>query len=221
MRRFIFLLATMLFILQSCSIQKRHYLPGYHIEWNGQKESDNLIEPLASEVKKQSVACEPSTPALQASEIDSSDQPETGESTTMQDVSHGGRISTETKAHHIHQPIRPIRLLQADNMVSSLGSISPSHSIPEDAKEVETAAILSFVFAILFFAMPFISSLWAIIGLIFPLLAIIQGAIAMYRIKRDPNLKGKGLAIAGFVLGIIGLLMIAFLFLLVIFAFPL
>ncbi|MFM9005277.1 MAG: hypothetical protein ACKOSR_07210, partial [Flavobacteriales bacterium] len=37
MKRILFLAAIILLILESCSIQKRHYLPGYHIEWNGKK----------------------------------------------------------------------------------------------------------------------------------------------------------------------------------------
>ncbi len=38
------------------------------------------------------------------------------------------------------------------------------------------------------------------------LFAIIFGAIAMNQTKRDPNLSGRGLAIAGLVLGIIGMI---------------
>jgi hypothetical protein len=31
-----------LFLLVSCSIEKRHYLPGYHIEWEGRNKKSNV-----------------------------------------------------------------------------------------------------------------------------------------------------------------------------------
>jgi hypothetical protein len=57
-------------------------------------------------------------------------------------------------------------------------------------------AIASLVLGLLAFGgIPFIGSL----------LAIIFGAIALKRIRRDPSLEGRGMAIAGIVLGIIGI----------------
>jgi len=34
MKNIYFILAVMLLFVQSCTIQKRQHLPGYHIEWN-------------------------------------------------------------------------------------------------------------------------------------------------------------------------------------------
>ena len=40
-----------------------------------------------------------------------------------------------------------------------------------------------------------------VFGIIIPIVGIILGIIALVKIKKDPNLKGKGLAIAGIVIG--------------------
>ena len=54
------------------------------------------------------------------------------------------------------------------------------------------------------------TSIWAILALVFafvaPPLGIIFGIIALREIKKNPNLKGRGLAIAGIVIGSIFIL---------------
>ncbi|MFM7726246.1 MAG: DUF4190 domain-containing protein, partial [Flavobacteriales bacterium] len=107
-------------------------------------------------------------------------------------------------------------ILQPQGMVAN----SP-FSANEDTPHTPTSSILSLVFGVLFFVPFFTTSMWALIGLAFPILAIVFGAVGISKTRRDNQLKGKGLAIAGLILGIIGLLMILGLFLLLSFAFPL
>ncbi|MFM9006009.1 MAG: DUF4190 domain-containing protein, partial [Flavobacteriales bacterium] len=46
------------------------------------------------------------------------------------------------------------------------------------------------------------------VGIVLAILAIVFGGIGMGRTKRDPELKGRGMAITGLVLGIIGMLFV-------------
>lgn len=68
-------------------------------------------------------------------------------------------------------------------------------------------AITSFIMGILGLFIPYVGSLLA-------LTAIVLGIVSLRKIKRDPNLTGKGLAIAGLVLGIIALILSIVIFIL-------
>jgi hypothetical protein len=57
------------------------------------------------------------------------------------------------------------------------------------------------------------------IGFVLLLLGIIFGGVAMGKTGRDPNLGGKGMAITGLVLGIVGIVMWIIVFVAVGFAF--
>ena len=62
-------------------------------------------------------------------------------------------------------------------------------------------AIGSLVTGILGILIPFIGGLFAIT-------AIVLGIISMKQIKKDPDLKGRGMAIAGLILGILSIVLI-------------
>jgi len=51
------------------------------------------------------------------------------------------------------------------------------------------------------------------------LLAIIFGIISLVKISRNPNLKGKGFAIAGIILGVVGIILMIFLIIFVILSY--
>ncbi|MBT3985171.1 DUF4190 domain-containing protein [archaeon] len=82
-------------------------------------------------------------------------------------------------------------------------------------KKTSGLAIASLIFgilSILFFWFP-------LIGFIFPILAFTCGAISLISISKNSKLKGKGINIAGIVLGIIGLF-IAIIVVIIIFSLP-
>lgn len=232
MKRFIFFLATMLFILHSCSIQKRHYLPGYHIEWNSQrtqKESTPAHANLNSLVLPKS---DIGTAATVNGQIL---QPDIAIITPKKDFTHT-QLPFEQKNNYSEtvkskSPIAQsaIKIEEVVTKHSKFAKVlKPSfnaasgHFAPnEEAPHTPASSILSFIFGVLFFVTLFTTSLWAIVGILFPVLAIVFGAVGISKTRRDGQLKGKGFAIAGLVLGIIGLLMIVSLFLLLSLAFPL
>ena len=232
MKYFIFFLATMLFILQSCSIQKRHYLPGYHIEWNSQrtqKESTPAHADLNSLVLPKSDIGTAETANEQIL------QPDIANRTPNKDFTHT-QLPSEHKTNYSESiksksPIAQsaIKMEEVVTKHSKFAEVlKPSfnaaygHFAPnEEAPHTPAFSILSFIFGVLFFVTLFSTSLWAIVGILFPILAIVFGAVGISKTRRDGQLKGKGFAIAGLVLGIIGLLMIVSLFLLLSLAFPL
>ena len=72
-------------------------------------------------------------------------------------------------------------------------------------QKISIFAILSLIFAFLFFPLVLLF-LPTIIGylvfLLFPIIILILGITALFQIKRNPSLKGRGLAIAGIIITI-------------------
>lgn len=233
MKRFIFFLATMLFILQSCSIQKRHYLPGYHIEWNSQrtqKESTPAHADLNSLVLPKSDIGTAETVKEQVL------QPDNAIITPKKDFTHtqlpfeqknNYSETVKSKSSVDHRPIKIGKACAKQTTAFSeilnprWNAVNKDFSSNENTPHTPASSILSFIFGLLFFVTLFTTSLWAVVGILFPILAIVFGAVGISKTRRDGQLKGQGFAIAGLVLGIIGLLMIVSLFLLLSLAFPL
>ena len=69
-----------------------------------------------------------------------------------------------------------------------------------DSQKTSRLAITSLIAGILGLFVSYIGLL--------PIAAIILGVISIKKIKKDPNLKGRGLAIAGLILGIIALVLL-------------
>lgn len=67
-------------------------------------------------------------------------------------------------------------------------------------------AIASLVFGIV----SLIFGLIPFIGIIFVILALVFGFVALRKIKEDPSLEGKGMAIAGIIMGFIGVIFVFF-----------
>lgn len=217
MRRQLLLSLIVLLFAQSCAIQKRQYLPGYHIErWNDEAPNRSIN----CESKTQSIVSKPhKEDSLVSDRVVLSVSP----------------VLAERPMNHLPNPVEKEVAVQTPNytlkdsrpMRIFPGVLSsPVHFLfgrftPYETGVMEDASLVSFVFGVLFFAVPFISSFWAIIGLIFPILAIIFGIIGMVRTKRDPSLKGRGFAIAGLILGIIGLMAIALLLVVIALTFTL
>lgn len=104
--------------------------------------------------------------------------------------------NNEQAAEMSAKEIRQFKREFKKELKSEFSQTSGSSEQDGSEKPAMGFAIASLVLGLLsFWAIPFIGSL----------LAIIFGAVALKRIRRDPSLEGRGMAIAGIVLGIIGI----------------
>jgi len=90
----------------------------------------------------------------------------------------------------------------AAKTVGGLPSARPWRSLSRRRPQTSGMAIASLVFGITSVLFLALLSICSAVSL-FPLLAIIFGGVAIGKTSRDPALKGRGLAIAGLLLGIL------------------
>jgi hypothetical protein len=202
MKNIYVILAVIIVFAQSCSIQKRQHMPGYHIEWNT-NESHSEVQrekkpEQALDIAEHDVAIEaeavaqPLQQEVQASNTDAQvaslrnleEAPVNGNNTVKND-SEKRTKQRLTFPSVIHSPAKML-----------FGGINP-----EDRPRTDGLSIAAMVCGILCFASPYI-------GIILAILAIIFGGIGIRRTNSNPELKGRGMAIAGLVLGIVGLLFV-------------
>jgi hypothetical protein len=202
MKNIYFILAVIIVFAQSCSIQKRQHMPGYHIEWNT-NESHSEVQrekkpEQAMDIAEYDVAIEaeavaqPLQQEVQASNTDAQvaslrnleeeEAPVNGNNTVKND-SEKRTKQRLTFPSIIHSPAKML-----------FGGINP-----EDRPRTDGLSIAAMVCGIVGVVLP--GS-----GIILSILAIIFGGIGMGRTSRNPELSGKGMAITGLVLGIVGLL---------------
>ena len=189
---------TIVFI-SSCTIQKRQHLPGYHIEWKGSEASrlesvqkmhcDVLSIPANTEEINQEAINENTHVADNSKVEPKQEEVEVAKS----GISPASEISS--KKNHTGMKLSfPLSLRSPVQMLT--GKV-----MPDDEKKTDGISIAAMVCGILCYFIPYV-------GIILAILAIIFGGIGLRRTKSNPELKGKGMAIAGLVLGIVGLLFV-------------
>jgi hypothetical protein len=198
--------AATLVLLSSCSMEKRVYMPGYHVEWKGAK----------SAAANESAAATESAAAIQS------------EAVAQQEA--GFQVAAEASEN----PVAGSADFAAygDEVWADAGEETPESQPVTVASEMEaeaeepaatwalewqegTGAILAEVqdvrvngMAVAGFVMGLVGLL--IFGLLFGILAIIFSAIGLGKINKDPKRwRGKGLAVAGLVLGILDIVLLA------------
>jgi hypothetical protein len=204
MKNIYFILAVIILFAQSCTIQKRQHLPGYHIEWNT-KDSHSEVQRekkpeqaldiaehdvvLAAEVAAQPLEQEIQTIGTVAEIAKSRDLEEETASVNgnSKAKNHSDKLTKQrfTFPSSIHSPVKLL-----------FGGIKP-----EDKPRTDGMSIAAMVCGILSFFVP-------ILGLVLAILAIIFGGVGLGRTNRDPELKGRGMAVTGLVLGILGMLFV-------------
>jgi len=227
MRKLIVFVLLVSVFFTSCTIQKRLHLPGYHIEWNTDVGTHETFR-TSSEQSQEEVFTTDETP--RASDLPApANEPHCNVARLVEPAAEC--IKTQAKIDISKSPLGRIPKARSHQRAALL----PFYEKPQptitlfnggaatesDSSAMAPASILSFVFGLAFFVTLFLSPYWVLIGFVFPVLSIIFGAVAINRTHKDTQLKGRGLAIAGLVMGIVGLIMIATLFLLLSFAFPL
>jgi hypothetical protein len=204
MKNVYFILAVIIVFAQSCTIQKRQHLPGYHIEWNTkdshsevqrEKKPEQVLDiaehdvALAAEVAAQPLEQEMQTMNADAElaaprDLEEEAAPVNGNSTAK---NHSEKLAKQrfTFPSIIHSPVKLL-----------FGGIKP-----EDKPRTDGISIAAMVCGILSFFVP-------VLGLVLAILAIIFGGVGLGRTNRNPELKGRGMAITGLVLGIVGMLFV-------------
>jgi len=196
MKNFYFFLGAIVLFIQSCTIQKRQHLPGYHIEWNS---NDSHSEVQKVNKEREEIIAHGDESVKTTSDFSAVEYAETMDHTSTIEKpalkATEKRVDTskvirdkQSKSHRLTFPSvihAPIKLF--------FGSVKP-----DDKPRTDGMSIAAMVCGILSFFVP-------VLGLILAILAIIFGGVGLGRTRRDPELKGRGMAITGLVLGIVGM----------------
>lgn len=200
MKKIIFLFAAIV-ALASCSITKRHYAPGYHVEWK--KLRSHLEQPNG--VSKERLASEELVNAAQnESQSDAS---------TYQNPSFSKSYSSEESVLMNNEEMATEQPQQYDESLANIDSsndwVQLNNRNSQDLVEApvmatpptgatNTMALIGFILSM----SSFLLVITCVPGLIFSLIGLKQ--------IREGNGEGKGLAIAGIVIGALYTLVILF-----------
>ena len=191
-------------------------MPGVHIEWNSQaKHSCSKPEEIREPISDCSamVSDESTSGAIEIASPSATEQHEDSEHPALIKRSTGKAVQPRPEKSSMpswvkRAAVSPHRTISAQGMVSALP--------PDEDAKPDGFSIASLVLGVLsFFTIRFVSVIGPLLPL-FPLLAMIFGAIGIHRTRHNPQLKGKGMAIAGLVLGILYTLLLILLVLVVI-----
>lgn len=201
-------------LLFSCSIQKRQHLPGYHITYyKNYKSNSKEINP------KQVITVEDDE--LVTEQITQNEEAISKQSLNSHDVVY----SEENELKEERKPIikttkeQYVITYNLNSRKSKLlkikkAKVSTKKDLANDNQQISLFALLSFIFALL--------SLLLLLAIGFPFFmavaAIVLSSIAIHRFRTGKDVgRGKGLAIAGLIIGILSLLIFWVIIIVVIF----
>lgn len=200
MKSIYFILAVIIVFAQSCTIQKRQHLPGYHIEWNtNESQSEVLWEKKPEQ-------------ALDIAEHDVALAAEVGAQPLQQEVSANHSVAEVTPPTDLDNEAATVKgnqeaMIHSENptkqrltfpsIIHSPARMFFGGTTPEDRPRTDGMSIAAMVCGIVGLVSPGA-------GIILSILAIIFGGVGMGRTRRNPELRGRGMAITGLVLGIVG-----------------
>lgn len=211
------LILTSLFIMASCSVEKRQHLSGYHVTWKKNKrnnQSKQLTEKdsiIASETVISKKIEDPETRVEQNNLL-------VLETTKITPENLLSTNSTDLKNIINHEPIQVISEEIKSQPTLAKQKIDELPPTNEPKKKVEFFSLLSFISAVLilglFFAFLFSPIGFSLTGYLLVTLAeyliiasVIFGIIGLIRIKANKDkFKGKAFAIIGLAIGGIFLL---------------
>jgi hypothetical protein len=175
-------------LLSACSVQKRQYMSGYHVSWkkNKAKFDPNSEKITLKKVKQkdQAVVATVETPEVKKDEglTASSSKDEV----TLQKTEEKPLIGTSTKENSVKNHVKK----EVKKMIKPFTNLK--------AGRFNGFALASMILGIL----ALISYYGAFV---LGVLAVIFGIIALRRIRENPEMGGRGMAIAGLVCGIVAL----------------
>ena len=196
-KSFLLSLSVALFVITSCSLEKRRYSGGYHLEWNKRPVNTATIKRQNQEataadinvgIKEQEKKSD--LPVSASTTIDIQ--------TTVPEKEN--IIPSTTGEPRVEERSNPISA-RNEQKKSEVSTAGPAPA-PVDERKTHGLAIAAMVLGIL--------SLISFYGsFVFGLLGIIFGGSAIKRIRQNPEkYKGLGMARAGLICGIIGVALI-------------
>ena len=190
-------------IVHSCTIQKRLHLPGYHIEWNNVKDA-RVGTPMSgvSENQTSTAGCRTEKSATDNA-VESVSENRVISSAELTELtpelpkpySRPGSLAEKNVESRTRKKLAFPREMHAPARLL-FGGLQP-----DEGKRTDGLSIAAMVCGILSFFVP-------VLGIVLAILAIVFGGIGIGRTNRDPDLRGRGMAITGLVLGILGMLFV-------------
>ena len=191
MKKLIFFFAAIV-ALSSCSITKRHYAPGYHVEWKGMRSQVELPkEPLTERIEK-----------VESNSVVENVQSEVTEIFSVPAVSNYSDPSNDLQLESEEASTEEMVELKSLPSNSDLNNNDVRHTALSNQEIIEAPAVASpptgdiNTMALVGFILSMSSFLLVITGL--P--GLIVSAIGLKQINEGRG-EGKGLAIAGIVVG--------------------
>jgi hypothetical protein len=199
MKKIIFLFAAIA-ALSSCTITKRHYAPGYHVDWksrNAVKLNQDLVEQpshqetaeLAVQSPTEQVVSEWSSSSIAISEIEEVNS-------DVADVK-GSQLEESNQLPSFSQPLHEEAISTTINE-SKDEAVGHFSSKPAPEEDINKLALIGFICSV--------SSLL----LVFPALPGLIMSIIGYKQIMQGKGTGKGFAIAGIVIGALYTLVLLF-----------
>ena len=199
MNKLSLLIIIALVSITSCTIQKRQHLPGYHIEWKGSEGERSVFSKERTNESVQTQAMvETGHQEVAEEAMDSTLE-------VIAPTSHQGNDTFELNEgrtkKNAEEQAHPAVKLTFPTLLHAPVHFLAARALPEVPKKTDGISIAAMVCGILCFFVPYI-------GIVLAILAIVFGGIGLHRTKNNPDLKGRGMAITGLVLGILGILLV-------------
>jgi hypothetical protein len=182
----------LVFTISSCTLTKRHYQPGYHVEWHlGKKISNFQPEQVKDDELLTGQILEPNYPEIDEPDLIASENSNLGLDYYTPDDSRKLEFEPQKLSG-----VESKSNIESDSQILSGKSLAKKETTEPVIHWTAGAAL---GLGILGFVVPF-----------FPCIAaIVFGIIALNKINSEPDkFKGRGLAIAGIILGIVGIFFI-------------
>ena len=190
MKKIILLFAAIV-ALSSCSITKRHYATGYHVEWKGKRTHLEIPQaPLAERVEITESNKEKKTIEVAVSETYSKSAG-SNFSITSEDFQVNGveSIQENVREESLPKVLDESKAFESYEEASSQEIVeAPMYALPDEGN-INTLALIGFILSMSSFLLVFT----ALPGLVVSIIGLKQ--------INEGNGGGKGLAIAGIVIG--------------------
>ena len=200
---------TSIAFMSSCTMEKRLYMPGYNVEWNKSGNSEEKVN-IASNVSSASQEQTTDNNSLSTGNTDNilTEEMLTA-SVNNSDISISNNKLQKAFTKNILYPIKQKQKINKVHLLKSSDNKYFSNAKSESGG-ANGFAIASLVLGILGIVLIFAPSIGLVIMSLFAsILAIIFGAIGLGKSKGDSHDEGshggKGFAIAGLILGLLGL----------------
>lgn len=199
-------------ILSSCTVEKRHYQSGFHVDWHrSAKKPSNKEEPLSAQQttlhvspEENAVEAKHPEPAETSAIFDNISTSTHDEVLALKKPEKTAQAKVSEKVSHQHTEI---------HQSSSWKQLLKKEILKKKKKKSKNKgwnkmALLSFGAGVLSITLLIVGTILLII-LVDIVSAISNGSIALRQLKKHSKMKGKGFAVAGICLGIVSLALVA------------